>query len=134
MLFLKPIFYKFLKKIIIMKVKFLMSLLVATSFVFALTSCEELENLDPNSPCDFPELAHVKDMTGLDGCGLMLVMVLDSTKIIEPVGTDLKGKGFKDGDLVLVGVNPIQPLVASTCMAGTPAELLCIEKFAFKPK
>jgi hypothetical protein len=113
-----------------MKVKFFKSLFVAASLVFALTSCEELENLDPDSPCDFPELARIKDMTGLDGCGLMIVNATDSTQVFEPIGTDLKAKGLKDGDIVLVGMKPAVNAV-SICMAGKPVEILCIEKFSF---
>jgi hypothetical protein len=113
-----------------MNVKFLFGFLLAAVLTSSLVSCDE--PIDPENPCDVPQLATVKDMTGLDGCGLMLVIVSQKSKVIEPVGFDLAAKGFKDGDLVAVGLKPVS--AASICMAGETAEVLCIEKFALKPQ
>ncbi len=109
--------------------KFLFSLLLATTTIFYFTACCDKDPVDPNDPCETPELATIKDKTGLDGCGLVLEMVADD-KIVEPVGTDLKAKGFKEGDLVLVGLHPVKAL--SICMMGETAEIVCIEKFVKK--
>jgi hypothetical protein len=111
-----------------MNVKFLFGFLLAAVLTSSLVSCDE--PFDPSDPCDVPQVATVKDMTGLDGCGLMLVIVSEKASVIEPVGFDLAAKGFKDGDLVAVGLKPVQ--TASTCMAGKPAEILCIDKFVVK--
>ena len=113
-----------------MNVKFLFGFLLAAVLTTSLVSCDE--PIDPENPCDLPQLATVKDMTGLDGCGLMLVIVSDKAKVIQPVDFDLEAKGFKDGDLVAVGLKPVQAV--TTCMKGETAEILCIEKFVVKIK
>jgi hypothetical protein len=113
------------------KQSFLLSAVIAFSAIFYLSSCCEHDPIDPIDPCETPELATVKDLTGLDGCGLVLEMVGDN-KIVEPVGADLAGKGFKDGDLVTVGLHPVK--VVSICMVGETAEVLCIEKLEVTPQ
>ncbi len=110
-----------------MNVKFLFGFLLAAVLTSSLVSCDE--PIDPENPCDIPQLATVKDMTGLDGCGLMLVIVSEKSTVIQPVDFDLAAKGFKDGDLVAVGLKPVQTV--SVCMTGVTAEILCIEKFVF---
>ena len=111
-----------------MNVKFLFGFLLAAVLTSFLASCKK--SIDPESPCDIPLLARVKDMTGLDGCGLMLVIVNEQSKVIEPIDFDLAAKGFKDGDLVTVGLKPVQAI--SICMVGETAEIFCIEKFVAK--
>ena len=113
------------------KLKFVLSLIVASTSMFYFTACCDHEQIYPNDPCETPELATVKDLTGLDGCGLVLEMVKDQT-IIESVGTDLKAKGFKEGDIVTVGLHAVK--TPSICMVGQTAEILCIDKLIAKTK
>lgn len=67
--------------------------------------------------------AIVKDLSGLDGCGYILVLE-DGTRL-EPVDVEAEDFTFEAGQRVKIGYE-IQDGM-STCMAGNMAVIKCIE-------
>jgi PKD repeat protein len=66
----------------------------------------------------------VKDFTGLDGCGLLIV--LDNGEVLEPA-VIVPDFTLRNGQRVRLAYTPLKDM-ASICMAGTLARIECIEE------
>lgn len=100
---------------------FLFAPLLAIALFYLSACCKHDPPIDPQDPCDTPQIGFIKDLTGLDGCGMVIVL---GDKTLEPVGTDLKAKGFKDGEPIQFAYEPVNAL--SICMVGQTVNILCI--------
>lgn len=102
-------------------------------------NCEDDKIL--NATCDTGEIATVRDLTGLDGCGFvfelndgtrlepMRLMFCGTPPLPEEVTEDpLYDFQFVDGKQVRIGYEEIQD-VASICMVGKIVRITCIEEF-----
>ncbi|GGF15247.1 hypothetical protein GCM10011383_28140 [Hymenobacter cavernae] len=94
------------------------TLLLPSLLLLGLLSCKEQEQMEPL--CITP--ATVKDLTGLDGCGY--VLVLSSGQRLEPRGSVWQDFPKKDGQSVQVAYHSVSG--ASICMVGDLVELECI--------
>jgi hypothetical protein len=115
---------------------FILSLLSATLF----WSCED-DKIN-NVSCTDGELATVKDLTGLDGCGFvfelsdgtrlepMRLLFCGTPPLPEEVTEDpLYNFQFIDGKQVRIKYE-VLPDAASICMVGKIVKITCIEEFS----
>jgi len=90
--------------------------------------------------CVQGELATVKDLTGLDGCGFVFELadgtLLEPQRIFycgtpplpkEATEDPLLSFHFVDGKQVKIGFNEL-PNAASICMVGKVVKIICIEE------
>lgn len=91
-------------------------LILLSSFLF-LFSCNE-------KPCENAEKGTFKDMTGLDGCGIMIE--LNDGKRLEFVNLDDFDITPEDGKKIWVTYEPYAG--GSICMAGDLVKLTCISE------
>ena len=78
------------------------------------------DSVVPTDGCATP--ATVRDLTGFDGCGK--VLVLPSGQRLEPSGAAWTTFAAADGQHVIVGYTPTNG--ASICMVGQTVEVTCI--------
>ena len=90
------------------------------SLALLVFSCEEKEEtLD----CDIK--ATLRDYTGLDGCGF--VLVLDNGEVLEMGGFDEEPDfQFNDGMEVSISYEEMQGM-ATICMVGPIVRIMCME-------
>ena len=109
-------------------------IIIAIAFVTAFISCSE----DIDTPCS--EYATVVDMSGLDGCGF--VLVADNGKKYEPISRVFRcgtppfpeeyysdptiGFQFYAGQRVSFSYE--EALVGTICMSGLPVYLTCLKE------
>ena len=105
-------------------------LVIALCFTgLALTNCHKVPEPEPAlSTC--ATLATVRDLTGLDGCGT--VLVLGSGQRLQPTGTVWQSFRATDGQKVLMDYKD-SPGTVSTCMVGKVVELTCIRELGTAP-
>ena len=77
---------------------------------------------DPEPACQTP--ATIKDLTGLDGCGF--VLVLDNGQRLEPHGALWEAYAKHDGERVTISYS--RSAMGSICMVGETVELNCIQQ------
>ncbi|GAA4369442.1 hypothetical protein GCM10023185_43030 [Hymenobacter saemangeumensis] len=102
-------------------------LLLAVAGLSSSCQKETIEDLEPPrnicpEPFDCAMLVTVRDLTGLDGCGKVLVLA-DGTRL-EPTGAVWTNFPSADGQRVLVGYRPVAG--GSICMVGQLVEVTCI--------
>ena len=85
---------------------------------FSLFSCYK------ESPCENSVTATLKNLTGLDGCGWVLVLK-DGSKL-EPVNLQQFSITLKDGKDVNVSFHEVEG--ASICMVGKIVEIDCLSE------
>ena len=97
--------------------------LVLSTILFAasLTGCSSSKNSEAASPPAGYTIATVRDMSGLDGCGFLLVAD-DSTRY-EPMNLDSQFR--KDGVRVFFTYKPVDGM--SICMSGKMISLTDIK-------
>lgn len=86
--------------------------------LFHLSSCDKC------SQCKRGELATIRDFTGLDGCGW--VIVLNNGENLEPKNLHSFGLDLKDGMKIKVKYH--EEWGASVCMMGKLVEIDCIKE------
>ncbi|RTQ48175.1 hypothetical protein EJV47_17240 [Hymenobacter gummosus] len=96
-------------------------LLPATLLLTLAFSCQDSAN-DPAPGCNTP--ATIRDLTGLDGCGF--VLVLDNGQRLEPHGSVWQGYAKHDGERVTI--NYVTDEIPSICMVGEGVKLECIQQ------
>ena len=82
----------------------------------------------PNEETSKPScgtLATVKDNTGLDGCGFLIV--LDNGQRLEPLVMEDKTFKFKDGQRIRLNYEQELEMM-SVCMGGMGVKVTCIEE------
>lgn len=93
-----------------------------TAVACTFTSCQK----DPAPPAILPVScatpATVRDLTGLDGCGM--VLELKSGQRLEPTGSVWQNFKATDGQPVLIDFTRTSN--ASACMVGQVVEITCI--------
>ncbi|HFC00797.1 MAG TPA: hypothetical protein ENJ53_08340 [Phaeodactylibacter sp.] len=95
-------------------------ILVSSFFLVVAKKCDT--NKNGNNPCT--EVGTLKDFTGLDGCGFLIVM--DDGEKLQPVKYADKNIHPKDGQRIKFSYKEITDL-AGICMAGKMVEITCIE-------
>jgi len=98
------------------------------SFILAYTGCKDKDDkVKSETTCKNAKKAKIVDMTGLDGCGLMLQ--LDDETRLEPTNFNKfeEKVPLVDGTKVWVEYKPADGF-ASICMAGQLVEIYCLEK------
>jgi hypothetical protein len=75
------------------------------------------------APCDNAQTATLKDFTGLDGCGFVLVLA-DST-VLEPTNLEEFLTTPVDGQTITVAFHEVD--MASICMVGPMVVIDCLE-------
>ena len=103
--------------IVLMKRSLPLFILIGLLFII---SCEDKdETLD----CDIK--ATLRDYTGLDGCGF--VLVLDNGEVLEMGGFDEEPDfQFNDGMEVSISYDEMQGM-ATICMVGTIVRIMCMD-------
>ena len=102
-----------------------MRMILRTSWLIVLLcvfSCNAKKSLAKAGDCD--TIGTVEDMTGLDGCNLMIV--LENGTKLQPVRV-VPDFELKAGTKVSFSYRPL-PDMMSTCMAGTIVEITCIKE------
>ena len=96
------------------RLKLLLGLAIATTLLF--TSC------DKNSICPDSKKATLTDMTGLDGCGMMITLNDDSR--LDPINLGDFDINIEDGQKVWISytVTPMNNI----CMSGESITIECI--------
>ena len=103
----------------IVLMKRFLSLLILTGFLFIISCEDKDETLD----CDIK--ATLRDYTGLDGCGF--VLVLDNGEVLEMGGFDEEPDfQFNDGMEVSISYEEMQGM-ATICMVGPVVRIMCME-------
>ena len=103
----------------IVLMKRFLSLLILTGLLFIISCEDKDETLD----CDIK--ATLRDYTGLDGCGF--VLVLDNGEVLEMGGFDEEPDfQFNDGMEVSISYEEMQGM-ASICMVGPIVRIMCME-------
>ena len=102
-----------------MNQKHLFALVCAAFSLLAVGGCKK----SSAAPEKCGTLATVRDLTGLDGCGL--VLELQNGQVLEPTGPVWQGFRATAGQAVKVGYVPTNN--ASNCMVGPVVEIKCIE-------
>ncbi|MCC6413325.1 MAG: hypothetical protein IT270_16805 [Saprospiraceae bacterium] len=74
-------------------------------------------------PCDSSQVVTLKDFTGLDGCGFVLILA-DST-VLEPTNLNAFVSTPSDGQSVSVTFHEVNTF--SICMVGPMVEIDCLE-------
>ena len=96
-----------------------LSLLILTGLLFIISCEDKDETLD----CDIK--ATLRDYTGLDGCGF--VLVLDNGEVLEMGGFDEEPDfQFNDGMEVSISYEEMQGM-ATICMVGPVVRIMCME-------
>ena len=94
-------------------------LLMLTGLLFIISCKDKDETLD----CDIK--ATLRDYTGLDGCGF--VLVLDNGEVLEMGGFDEEPDfQFNDGMEVSISYEEMQG-VATICMVGSIVRIMCMD-------
>ncbi len=95
----------------------------------ALSNCHKVPEPEPTlATCATP--ATVRDLTGLDGCGK--VLVLGSGQRLQPTGTAWQAFRSAEGQQVLIDYRE-SPNAVGTCMVGKIVELTCIREVGSAP-
>ena len=103
----------------IVLMKRFLSLLILTGLLFIISCEDKDETLD----CDIK--ATLRDYTGLDGCGF--VLVLDNGEVLEMGGFDEEPDfQFNDGMEVSISYEEMQGM-ATICMVGPVVRIMCME-------
>ena len=103
----------------IVLMKRFLSLLILTGLLFIISCEDKDETLD----CDIK--ATLRDYTGLDGCGF--VLVLDNGEVLEMGGFDEEPDfQFNDGMEVSISYEEMQGM-ATICMVGLIVRIMCME-------
>jgi len=103
----------------IVLMKRFLSLLILTGLLFIISCEDKDETLD----CDIK--ATLRDYTGLDGCGF--VLVLDNGEVLEMGGFDEDPDfQFNDGMEVSISYEEMQGM-ATICMVGPVVRIMCME-------
>ena len=103
----------------IVLMKRFLSLLILTGLLFIISCEDKDETLD----CDIK--ATLRDYTGLDGCGF--VLVLDNGEVLEMGGFDAEPDfQFNDGMEVSISYEEMQGM-ATICMVGPVVRIMCME-------
>ena len=103
----------------IVLMKRFLSLLILNGLLFIISCEDKDETLD----CDIK--ATLRDYTGLDGCGF--VLVLDNGEVLEMGGFDEEpGFQFNDGMEVSISYEEMQGM-ATICMVGPVVRIMCME-------
>ena len=95
-------------------------ILISSFFLVVSKKCDT--NKNGNNTCT--EVGTLKDFTGLDGCGFLIVM--DDGEKLQPVKYADKNIHPKDGQRIKFAYKEIADL-AGICMAGKMVEITCIE-------
>lgn len=91
-------------------------------YPFLLLSFILLHACGKSAPCKNGEVATIRDFTGLDGCGW--VVVLNDSENLEPTNLHAFGLELEDGMKVKVKYHETDG--ASVCMVGKIVEIECI--------
>ena len=103
----------------IVLMKRFLPLLILTGLLFIISCEDKDETLD----CDIK--ATLRDYTGLDGCGF--VLVLDNGEVLEMGGFDEEPDfQFNDGMEVSISYEEMQGM-ATICMVGPIVRIMCME-------
>ena len=103
----------------IVLMKRFLPLLILTGLLFIISCEDKDETLD----CDIK--ATLRDYTGLDGCGF--VLVLDNGEVLEMGDFDEDPDfQFNDGMEVSISYEEMQGM-ATTCMVGPIVRIMCME-------
>lgn len=99
------------------KIIFIIMLLGVTTFTFE--SCTAGKKASTSCTVE----GTIKDMTGLDGCGMMIELS-DGTKL-NPVEYTVKSFDFEDGQQIRFSYEEIDAM--NVCMSGQTVKITCIE-------
>ena len=103
----------------IVLMKHFLPLFILTGLLFIISCEDKDETLD----CDIK--ATLRDYTGLDGCGF--VLVLDNGEVLEMGGFDEEPDfQFNDGMEVSISYEEMQG-VATICMVGSIVRIMCMD-------
>ena len=103
----------------IANMKRFLPLLMLTGLLFIISCEDKDETLD----CDIK--ATLRDYTGLDGCGF--VLVLDNGEVLEMGGFDEEPDfQFNDGMEVSISYEEMQGM-ATICMVGSIVRIMCMD-------
>ena len=106
--------------------KYLTFILLVLSFSCTPTQNVETKKEEPKEDMAKCEtLGTVKDFTGLDGCGLLIV--LESGRKLEPVVIEDKNFKLRDGQKIRFNYKAERE-VMSICMGGMTVRITCIEE------
>ena len=109
---------------------FFTRLLVCCAAALALPNChEKLPQPEPVVPT-CTTAATVRDLTGLDGCGK--VLVLNNGQRLQPVGNVWQAFRATEGQKVLMDYKA-SPNAVNTCTVGQVVELTCIRELVTVP-
>jgi len=75
------------------------------------------------STCENAKRAKLKNLTGLDGCGM--VIQLPNGRYLEPTNLHEMDIEIKDGQKIWVSYH-VEPNMSSICMVGDIVEIDCI--------
>ena len=100
-------------------------LLAITTLLQGTFSCQNAKEEIPTPNCDTQ--AVIRNLTGLDGCGY--VLVLADGKRLEPHGDTWQHYAKQDGAQVTISY-VIEP-TASVCMVGQGVRLTCISAYSW---
>ncbi|OON68635.1 hypothetical protein [Hymenobacter sp. CRA2] len=95
-------------------------LLPAVALMLTAFSCQNADSPAPD--CQTPST--IRDLTGLDGCGY--VLVLDNGQRLEPHGDVWQAYAKHDGERVTI--NYEEEPSPSICMVGAGVKLNCIQQ------
>ncbi len=97
------------------------ALIISTLFTMLLVvgCCKPPED----TPCENGQVVTLKDFTGLDGCGFVLILA-DST-VVEPTNLNAFVSTPIDGQSVSVSFHEVNTF--SICMVGPMVEIDCLE-------
>ena len=90
--------------------------LLAFILVLHLSGCNK-------GTCENAQKAKIKDLTGLDGCGM--VIQLQNGSYLEPTNLHEMDIEIKDGQKIWISYHSI-PNLSSICMVGEIVEIECI--------
>jgi len=96
--------------------------LLAFILMLHLSGCNKSTNENVQA-CENAQKAKFKDLTGLDGCGM--VIQLQNGSYLEPTNLCDMDIEIKDGQKIWVSYH-IAPNMASICMVGDIVEIDCI--------
>ena len=103
--------------------------LLALPAAFAFGSCQKTPSEPAPTAATCATPATVRDLTGLDGCGK--VLVLADGRRLEPTGSVWQRFQSRDGQNVYIEFTLTSG--ASACMVGPTAELSCIREATLAP-
>ena len=96
--------------------------LLAFILVLQISGCNKSSN-EIAQACENAQKAKFKDLTGLDGCGM--VIQLQNGCYLEPINLCDMDIEIKDGQKIWVSYHSV-PNMASICMVGDIVEIDCI--------